>query len=130
MKVDDGDRVVALRVQLAQAHDELRTQLRELIAGRGEPAALREHCLAFCSALTTHHQGEDATIFPYLLRRRPDLGGTIAKLAEDHTMIAAIVSRVAEVAGKPEADAELPGLMAIMESHFAFEERTVAQMLN
>lgn len=53
----------------------------------------------------------------------------IAKLKEDHEMIASIVARVVEVAGhaSSEARAELSGLMAIMESHFAFEERTVAQ---
>ena len=121
----DGDRVVALSVQLAAAHDELRRQIRELTAGDN---TLTQHCLAFCAALTTHHQGEDASIFPYLLRRRPDLADTIAKLQEDHVMIASIVSRIAELAGRPAAEAEMAGLMAIMESHFAFEERTVAQL--
>ena len=123
---NDGDRVVALSVQLAQAHDDLRRQIRELTADGG---TLTHHCLAFCDALTAHHQGEDASIFPYLLRRRPDLAGTIAKLKEDHQMIASIVSRVRELAGQPGANAELAGLMAIMESHFAFEERTVAQII-
>jgi hypothetical protein len=122
----DGDRVVALSVQLARAHDALRRQIRELTADGG---ALTHHCLAFCTALTIHHQGEDASIFPYLLRRRPDLADTIAKLSEDHAMIASIVSRVIELAGRPEATAELAGLMAIMESHFAFEERAVAKAL-
>jgi hypothetical protein len=124
MHSEDGDRVVALRVQLAAAHDDLRREIRELAGG----GTLTQHCLAFCDALTIHHQGEDATIFPYLLRRRPDLAGTIAKLREDHEMIAAIVARVVKLAGRPEASAELAGLMAIMESHFAFEERTVAQL--
>jgi hypothetical protein len=131
----DRDRVVALSLELARAHDELRRRIRQLRANLGHGAdedVLRTHCLAFCAALTSHHRGEDTGMFADLLRERPDLAGTVSKLVEDHGMVASILSRVAELADgasrsqRPAPEAigrELDGLAAILESHFAYEER-------
>lgn len=79
-------------------------------------------------------------MFAELLRRRPDLSPVVANLVEDHEMIASILSRVAEIAqrlpGQPEGSApdaislELDGLTAIMESHFAYEERAIGAALD
>lgn len=78
-------------------------------------------------------------MFPALLRERPDLAETVAKLVEDHGMIAAILFRVREladtaaVAGGVVSEAierELDGLAAIMESHFGYEERTISRALD
>jgi iron-sulfur cluster repair protein YtfE (RIC family) len=142
----EGDRVAALSVQLAEAHEELRRQIGEVRVGLGRRRlsddALVTHCLAFCDALTSHHQDEDAGIFPALLRERPDLAGTVAKLVEDHGLIASILSRVRELAdeaadsgvsGSPDATVqaigrELDGLAAIMESHFGYEERAISAL--
>ncbi|MFC7241349.1 hemerythrin domain-containing protein [Catellatospora aurea] len=136
------DRTVALSTQLAQAHQELRRRIREIRSGitRREAGhdALVTHCLAFCAALTSHHRGEDDGLFAELLAQRPDLAPTIAKLVEDHGLITSIVSRVAELAGAagspddaPEAiGRELDGLTAIMESHFAYEERVLGEALD
>ncbi|MEU6239102.1 hemerythrin domain-containing protein, partial [Kitasatospora sp. NPDC047058] len=92
MASPDGDRVVALSRQLAQAHQELRRQIGEIRRnighGRLNDDAVLTHCLAFCSALTSHHQGEDDGMFSRLLRERPDLAGTVASLVEDHGLIA------------------------------------------
>ena len=138
----DRDRAVALSLQLARAHQELRRQIELLRAGLAQPAPTHDifaRCLAFCTALTSHHQGEDGGMFADLLRQRPDLSGTIAKLVEDHAMIAPIIARVAEIAGHVagSADAapesirrELDGLTAIMESHFAYEERAIGAALD
>ncbi|MFE1752570.1 hemerythrin domain-containing protein [Streptomyces anandii] len=139
----DGDRVVALSLRLAQAHRELRRQIDEIRTGLGHRRlnddALVTHCLAFCAALTSHHQGEDEGMFSQLLRERPDLAATVANLVEDHGMIASILSRVRELADGaaesrgPALEAvrrELDGLAAIMESHFGYEERTISQALD
>ncbi len=100
---------------------------------------LLTHCLAFCAALTSHHQGEDTGMFDRLLHERPDLAPTIAKLVEDHGLITSILSRVgdlAAVAARSDGSAldavgrELDGLMAIMESHFAYEERAISAALD
>lgn len=77
-------------------------------------------------------------MFAELLRDRPDLAPTIAKLVEDHGMITSILSRVAELVGAagspggaPEAlGRELDGLTAIMESHFNYEERVISEALD
>jgi hypothetical protein len=136
----DRDRTVALSRQLAQAHQELRRQLAEV---RSNPVSssstLTAHCLAFCTSLTAHHEGENAGMFTDLLRQRPDLEATVKNLVQDHEVIAAILTRVAELtttaagAEPAERDAigfELDGLAAIMESHFGYEERAISSALD
>ncbi|HZC40163.1 MAG TPA: hemerythrin domain-containing protein [Streptosporangiaceae bacterium] len=136
------DRATAWSRQLAQAHDALREQLRSLRQDPGLPAAgdgLTAHCLAFCSALTAHHEGEDSGMFAELLRARPGLHPVVTKLAEDHRLIAGILASVRDRAreaaqagpGRREAiRRELDGLAAIMESHFGYEERALGQALD
>ncbi len=139
----DRDRAVAFGLQLAQAHQELRRQIKQLRMGlgrhRSDDDVLVTHCVAFCNALTAHHRGEDTGLFVQLLRERPDLAGTVAKLVEDHDAIASILSRVAELAetaaGSRGADLEpiereLDGLAAIMDSHFSYEERSLSKALD
>jgi hemerythrin len=139
----DGDRAVALSLQLTRAHQELRRQIREIRTSLGKRRlsddGLLTHCLAFCAALTSHHQGEDDGMFTQLLRERPDLAPTIANLVEDHGMMSSILSQVSELAHRAaesdtraleEIAGELDGLTAIMESHFGYEERTIGEALN
>ncbi|MFB8241236.1 hemerythrin domain-containing protein [Kitasatospora purpeofusca] len=146
MASQDGGRTVALSRQLSLAHDELRRLINglknDLESGAGHRhtggGTLAAHCLAFCSALETHHRGEDDGLFAQLVRERPDLAGTVAKLVEDHGLISSILSRVAELArqadGGPGPDEairrELDGLAAIMESHFRYEERVIGAALD
>lgn len=137
-----ADRATAWSRQLAQAHDALRGQLRSLREDPGLPAAgdgLAAHCLAFCSALAAHHEGEDGGMFAELLRAQPGLSPVVSKLAEDHRLIAGILASVRDLAreaaqagpGRREAiRRELDGLAAIMESHFGYEERALGQSLD
>lgn len=133
MATHQHDRAVALSRQLARAHQELRDRLASARANPGR--SLADHCLAFCTALTAHHQGEDAGLFTELLREHPDLTGTVQNLVEDHRMIASILTRVAELSGRPvaagsELERELDGLTAIMENHFRYEERALSAALD
>ncbi|WP_238013116.1 hemerythrin domain-containing protein [Dactylosporangium sp. AC04546] len=124
--MNDGDRAVALRAQLAQLHQSLLDRVDELREGR----PLLAHCLAFCAALTRHHRAEDEGLFAELVRVRPGLAPAVAKLMEDHQLIAMLLARV-EAATDPDAAArELDGLAAIMQSHFAFEERALREALD
>ncbi|MFF2146721.1 hemerythrin domain-containing protein [Kitasatospora sp. NPDC058190] len=138
----DG-RTAALGLQLSQAHRELRRRLTDVRAALGRRThaddTLLTHCLAFCAALTNHHQGEDDGLFTALVRERPDLAPTVAKLVEDHGFIAHILARVRELAEQaaetPGADLEaigreLDGLAAIIESHFRYEERAIGTALD
>ena len=78
-------------------------------------------------------------MFAQLLRERPDLAATVAKLVEDHQAIASILTRVRELADRArgargaaleEIGRELDGLAAIMESHFGYEERAISRALD
>jgi hypothetical protein len=138
----DRDRAIALSLQLARAHRELRCQINQLKTDLGQHRpddVLASHCLTFCAALTSHHQGEDMGMFDELLRERPDLASTVANLIQDHEVIASILSRVAELADHAAGShgrvleaigRELDGLLAIMQSHFNYEERTISAALD
>jgi hemerythrin-like domain-containing protein len=138
-------RIRALGDELVAVHDELRSRLQQLRAAPkdtspGAGRSLREHCTAFCRALTTHHSSEDTRAFPLLAQEAPELAPIIVKLAEDHELIAVLLQRVEElVDGLPDDPApgeqlrferELDGLAAIMESHFSFEERRILDALD
>ena len=140
---NDSQRAVAFSRQLRQAHQHLRDQLARI---RGElrriehaETELAVHCLAFCSALTTHHMGEDDGMFTELLKARPDLAPTIRNLIDDHAAIAAILLQVRALATQadtapaeslPGLRRELDGLAAIAESHFRYEERAISTALD
>ncbi|MER5355284.1 hemerythrin domain-containing protein [Kitasatospora sp. NPDC002551] len=140
-----GDRAVALSLQLSRTHRDLLRRIDDLRSGDDPGTLLPDddplaaHCLAFCDALTSHHQGEDDGLFAQLLRERPALAPTIAKLVEDHELISSILSRVRDLALRSaRTDAterkairgELDGLSAIMHSHFRYEERTISAALD
>ncbi|MEV0236006.1 hemerythrin domain-containing protein [Nonomuraea sp. NPDC050786] len=138
------DRLAAFGLELINVHDWLREQLDrlrdDLSAATPPQSELRVHCLAFCTALTRHHTGEDDTAFPALAVRFPELAPVLLKLQQDHTAIEGILDRVAELVEGFDAAVgpdevrrvrgELDGLAAIMESHFAYEEREIVTALN
>jgi len=142
----DGSRAAALGVELVAVHDGLRAELgrlRATVAAGGDPGrgrSLGEHCLAFCTALSAHHTGEDEHVFPALERRQPELAGVLAQLREDHHLIAVLLAGVEKAvarlpAAPGEADrqrflGEVDGIGAIMESHFRFEERRIVTALD
>jgi Hemerythrin HHE cation binding domain len=140
---NDDQRAAAFSQQLRQAHQYLREQLAGIRddLGRDGPAenGLQVHCLAFCSALTTHHEGEDGGMFTDLLDARPDLAPVIQNLVDDHVAMAAILRQVRTLAEQaktspaaslPRLQRELDGLAAITESHFGYEERAVSAALD
>src|SRR5215467_2695232 len=99
----DTDRAVAWSRQLAEAHEALRRQLRGVQADPGSVVAGGwpvTHCLAFCSALSAHHHGEDGGLFAELLRVRPDLQDVVRKLTEDHELIASLLATLRDLASK------------------------------
>ena len=140
--------MVALSGQLIQVHQSLRARLASLrseitVAGDSRradvavPDDLLSHCLGFCTAIQTHHAGEDKQLLPALRAAAPELTPVIDKLIEDHGLVAGILRRIGELLapGQVSADAgtlgrELDGLTAILDSHFAFEERRIARALD
>jgi hemerythrin-like domain-containing protein len=138
------DRVQALGRELTEIHQRLRAELahvrkeftRYLEGDAVRPTRLRTHCAAFCSALTRHHTSEDTTAFPALGAQFPELAPVLAELSDDHRLVADILRRLEQLlasVGPDNADnvrRELDGLAAILESHFRWEERRLAQALN
>jgi hypothetical protein len=142
------DRVTALSEQLTDVHQALRerlTSLRQEAAGGAGPRAaydaipedLLSHCLSLCTATRTHHTGEDNQILPALRAAAPKLAPVIDKLIEDHALIAGILRHIRELltpgrtpSGPGALTRELDGLTAILESHFSYEERRIAQALD
>lgn len=135
------ERAAALSVQLIDAHQALRERLSllraEAASGAGVPDDLLSHCLGFCTAIRAHHTGEDGQLLPALRAAAPELAPVIDKLIEDHGLVAGILQKIRDLVGsapiraEPAALArELDGLMAILESHFGFEERRIAAALD
>jgi hypothetical protein len=139
--------MAALSEQLIQVHQALRQQLasvRQEAAGAGQLGPhtaigedLLSHCLGFCAAIHAHHTGEDSQLLPALRAAAPELAPVIDKLIEDHALVAGIIRQVRELLtpGRtpPRPDAlvrELDGLIAILESHFNYEERRLARALD
>lgn len=152
-RVDDSrtphdDRVTAYGRQLIDVHDRLRAELRRLLDafddprpdGARPPRDLRVHCLAFCSALTRHHDDEQGAVFPALARRFPELRPVLDGMRGDHEAVSAMLRRIEELLDGvgPDPDptearrvrGELGGLAALLESHFSWEERRLAEILD
>ncbi|MDY0908683.1 hemerythrin domain-containing protein [Microbacterium sp. CFBP9034] len=133
----DDTRIVAWDHELRAAHSKLRAALelaRDSVdegadAASGPAADLTLFCVGFCSALDGHHRSEDAGLFPELRAEHPELGPVIDKLMQDHSMLSYLLAdlRAAIDGGAEPADLHrhLDGIGAIMESHFAYEERQV-----
>lgn len=145
---DPPGRITALGNHLIEVHGWLREELAALradvdahLAGHGgRPRQLRAHCLAFCSALSQHHTGEDDGIFPVLSELFPELRPVLDELARDHQMVTEILHSLEELVDRlgSETDpakaqqvrAELDGLAALLELHFGYEEKRLVLALN
>lgn len=129
----EKNRLTAWNRELQAAHQRLRRALllvRESLES-ADPASARAdlllYCKGFCAALDGHHRSEDAGLFPELSARHPVLRPVIAKLEQDHAMIAWLLGEldraIASAAPASELSRHLDGISAIMESHFRYEER-------
>jgi hemerythrin-like domain-containing protein len=134
------DRLNAWGQELRLLHDTLRHQVAEfrLAINRGAPPPtltddLRLFCAGFCATLTTHHTAEDGALFPRVLGRRPDLTAVVAKLIEDHALLASLITGLDDAIQRDSSDVvlrHLDGIEAIMTSHFGFEERQLVELMD
>lgn len=133
-------RLVAWATELRAVHERLRGALqvtREALAA-GSPAGevsrdLLLFCHGFCTALTGHHEGEDRLLFPAVAAAHPELADTLRYLEQDHSMMNHLISGLQQAVDRSappsEVERHLEGLGAIMESHFAYEERQLLGIL-
>ncbi|MET7751153.1 hemerythrin domain-containing protein [Micromonospora sp. NPDC005367] len=121
-------------------HGKLRNALALARAGLdgGDPADaatdLLLFCHGFCAALSGHHRAEDGSLFPELVRARPDLAPVVAKLTQDHNMIEHLIGglqkAVADSTDPEVAHRHLDGIEAVMETHFKYEEKQLGAVLD
>ena len=136
MPEGEQHRLIAWDRELAAAHQRLRQALRvardaldtgDVVGAQSARAELTLFCHGFCAALGGHHRSEDAALFPRLSTHDPALRPTIAKLRQDHELIASLLTQfdqaISADAPPAELSLQLDGLAAIMESHFRYEER-------
>jgi hypothetical protein len=133
-------RFLAYGNQLIEIHIGLRDMLADLRDGIVPDADLSTHCLAFCTAVTRHHTGEDTQVFPLLAARHPELREFLAELERDHQVIAGLLTALTTAAGRLRAETgadrvagiqqELDGLAAVLETHFLGEEKRLVAVLN
>ncbi|WP_436774964.1 nitroreductase/quinone reductase family protein [Yinghuangia sp. YIM S09857] len=129
----DPERARAAGRQLLAAHADLRAEIARLrgdaVPGDGVPSrSLAGHCLAFCSALGTHHDSE-GTAFTAIEAAYPELKPTLDQLRDEHRAVVdalrtirSLAERIALGDGVPTLRAELGTLADDLERHFAFEE--------
>lgn len=133
-------RLIAWSNELRRAHARLRDALAvarsAADAGHDPPAAGRDlllYCRGFCVALGDHHRAEDRALFPAIAAAHPDLAPVLRKLEQDHSMIdfllTALAAAVDAAAPPDDIQRHLEGVSAIMESHFAYEERQLLRVL-
>ncbi|MEU4774346.1 nitroreductase/quinone reductase family protein [Micromonospora sp. NPDC023644] len=130
----------SLGAALKLIHDAFRRELtliRDEVtrSGPGLGAQLRVNCLTFCHGLHHHHRNEDDGMFARLEGQRPDLAPALARLREEHRRIAALVERLRQVAGDPDADPadarrEVTRLTTELEAHLTYEEEQLIPVLD
>jgi hemerythrin-like domain-containing protein len=142
------------RQTLVQIHDHLRGELAEIVRLAEEVAenrlgaeaarsqinrmTLRQNywtfgafCAQYCRVVTIHHTIEDRVMFPALRREDEALSAVLARLREEHEIIAEVIDRfdralvalITDSAGVQEVRKLAADLREGLLSHFAYEEQ-------
>jgi alkanesulfonate monooxygenase SsuD/methylene tetrahydromethanopterin reductase-like flavin-dependent oxidoreductase (luciferase family) len=146
--------------QLIEVHDLLRRELSELRdilrqvrdgamrAGDARAAlnemALRQNgwtldafCARYCGIVTQHHGAEDASMFPHLTRREPQLKPVIDRLTEEHLVIhdainevdRALIQHMTRPENHDAIQSAIDYLTDALLSHLAYEEHELVEPL-
>jgi hemerythrin-like domain-containing protein len=138
---------------LVQVHDHLRHELAQILdainavvdgrldveaarsvinktAIRQNAWALGSFCAQYCRVVTVHHTIEDRNLFPALGRENESLGSVLARLSEEHEIIAEVLDRFdRELVALVASPALLEGVQTLAQdlndallSHLAYEE--------
>ena len=145
---------------LIEVHDLLRSELSELRdilqqvrdgamrAGDARAAlnemALRQNdwtlgafCARYCGVVTQHHGVEDASMFPHLTRREPQLKPVIDRLTEEHLVIhdaiqevdRALIEHMTRPQNHDAIQSAIDYLTDALLSHLAYEEQELVEPL-
>jgi hypothetical protein len=146
--------------QLIEVHDLLRSELSELrdilrqvrhgaMRAADARAALNEmalrqndwtlgaFCARYCGIVTMHHGVEDASMFPHLTRREPQLKPVIDRLTEEHVVIhdaiqevdGALTQHMTSPENHDAIQSAIDYLTDALLSHLAYEEQELVEPL-
>lgn len=138
---------------LVQIHDHLRSELAEIVRlatdvaeNRVDAAVARSQlnrmtlrqnywtlgafCAQYCRVVTIHHTIEDRHVFPALRREDEALSAVLARLGEEHEIIAEVIDRfdrslvvlITDPSGAKEVERLAGEVRNGLLSHFAYEE--------
>jgi len=100
---------------------------------------LKVNCLRYCAFVHSHHNAEDAMLFPTLRARNPELGPIVDRLEADHRQVSDLLDEV-EVAAdalrgeiadhqRSRVATALDKLADHLLEHLEFEEENVAETM-
>ena len=117
---------------------EVRDRIEDLKAN-GPLWQLKVNCLHYCRFVHSHHNLEDAALFPVLRRVNPDLDPVVDKLEADHRQVSVLLDEVEAAAadltgddngeGRARVVVALEALGAALLEHLDFEERSIESTL-
>jgi Hemerythrin HHE cation binding domain len=100
---------------------------------------LKVNCLRYCSFVHSHHNAEDALLFPALRAANPDLGPVVDRLEADHRRVSDLLDEVEGSAGVLNDHVEDDGRERVAKAleeladhlleHLEFEEENVAETM-
>ncbi|WP_433462446.1 nitroreductase/quinone reductase family protein [Spirillospora sp. CA-128828] len=123
---------------LVAVHDAFRRELALIRAevaasGPGVGAQLRVNCLTLCQGLGNHHMGEDTQLFPLLEREHPELAPALARLRDEHEVVAELLGELRRALDSGAAESlltEVERLTAALEAHLDREEERLVPLLD
>jgi hemerythrin-like domain-containing protein len=138
--------LVNVHAHLRSELDQIRGVIAEVAEGRSTAEVARSlinemsmrqnywslgaFCATYCRVVTMHHSIEDAHLFTSLKLRDAELGPVIDRLAEEHEVVAEVLTRIdlalIAMVADPESlsavKAEVDRLADVLFSHLAYEE--------
>lgn len=126
------------RVTEGEEADAIRDGIAELQTN-GPLWQLRFNCLNYCRFVHSHHNLEDAALFPALRDRDQALGPVIDRLEADHRVVSDLLDEVeAQARGSLDHEDEIRELLASALDHLAghllehldYEEKAIGPALN
>jgi hypothetical protein len=119
--------------------DELAGEIRELQTN-GPLWQLKVNCLRYCSFVHSHHNAEDALLFPRLRDTNPEVGPVVDRLEAEHRNVSGLLDEVEDTARSlSEAEGNgsrrrladaLTGLADDLLAHLSYEEENVRSTMS
>ncbi|MEV4298234.1 LLM class flavin-dependent oxidoreductase [Microbispora rosea] len=147
----NGRRLVLIHDHLRRELTQIRDALEQVAAGRSDAAALRSmineltirqnywtlgtFCASYCRLLTTHHTIEDEHMFPMLAAAQESLAPVVARLEQEHEVIAGVLTQLdAALVAMIDDPERLDGvrdqvelLSDVLLSHLRYEEEELVE---